>query len=170
VSEFPNLREVLPSRRTTAPTALQAGPGPVVWAGAFEAMRDEPAGVPVFLATLGAVADHAARAGFAANLFAAGGVDTVTAGRTDGVADVVAAFGATGSPVACLAGSDKAYAEIGAAVIEGLRGAGAVRVLLAGRPKGGLAELVDDHVAAGDDVVEFLRRTRQQLFEAELST
>jgi hypothetical protein len=26
-----------------------------------------------------------------------------------------------------------------------------------------LADLVDDHVAVGDDVVEFLRRTRTQL-------
>ena len=53
---------------------------PGFWAGPFEEMRDAPATAPVFLATLGTVAEHAARAGFAANLFAAGGVDTVTAG------------------------------------------------------------------------------------------
>jgi methylmalonyl-CoA mutase len=76
---------------------------------------------------------------------------------------VISAFGETGSPVACLAGSDTAYAEIGAAVVDALRAAGAQRVVLAGRPKGELAQLVDDHVAAGDDVVEFLRRTRRQL-------
>ena len=159
VSEFPNLREVLPSRRSTA----DRGGLPTSWAAPFETLRDEPAATPVFLATLGSVADHAARAGFAANLFAAGGVDTVTAGATTGVDDVVTAFRDTGSPVACVTGSDKAYAESGADVIAALRAAGATRVLLAGRPKGELAGLVDDHVAAGDDVVEFLRRTRQFL-------
>lgn len=160
VSEFPHLREVLPGRRSIA-----AGVGglPPSWAAPFEVMRDVPAGVPVFLATLGSVADHAARAGFAANLFAAGGVDTVTAGATQGIDDVLAAFRETGTPVVCVTGSDKAYAQSGAAVITALRAAGASRVLLAGRPKGELAGLVDDHVAAGDDVIEFLRRTRLHL-------
>jgi methylmalonyl-CoA mutase len=161
VSEFPNLREVLPTRRSAS--APDATPEPGFWAGVFEDMRDAPATAPVFLATLGAVPEHAARAGFAANLFAAGGVESVTAGATGSVADVVAAFGETGSPVACLAGSDKAYGESGAAVVEALRAAGATWVVLAGRPRGDLADLVDDHVAVGDDVVEFLRRTRTQL-------
>ena len=119
--------------------ALRGRPGrdrPGFWAGVFEDMRDAPATAPVFLATLGTVPEHAARAGFAANLFAAGGVESVTAGATGSVADVVAAFGETGSPVACLAGSDKAYAESGAAVVEALRAAGATWVALAGRPKG----------------------------------
>ena len=166
VSEFPNLREVLPSRRSVP----DGGEGlPASWAAAFEGMRDEPAATPVFLATLGSVAEHAARAGFAANLFAAGGVDTVTAGATNGVDDVLTAFHDTGSPVACVTGSDKAYAESGAEVIAALRAAGATRVLLAGKPKGDLADLVDDHVAAGDDVVEFLRRTRSHLAESTAS-
>jgi len=160
VSEFPNLREVLPNRKSVP----VGGAGlPASWAAAFEGMRDEPAATPVFLATLGSVADHAARAGFAANLFAAGGVETVTAGATEGVDDVLTAFRDTGTPVACVTGSDKAYASGAADVIGALRAAGATRVLLAGRPKGDLADLVDDHVAAGDDVVEFLQRTRQHL-------
>ena len=166
VSEFPNLREVLPTRRSAAAPDTTAGPG--FWAGVFEDMRDAPATAPVFLATLGTVPEHAARAGFAANLFAAGGVESVTAGATGSVADVVAAFGETGSPVACLAGSDKAYAESGAAVVQALRAAGATWVVLAGRPRGELADLVDDHVAVGDDVVEFLHRTRTQLGPAAI--
>ena len=45
--------------------------------------------------------------GALANLFAAGGIQTVTAGATDGVDDVVAAFGEAGSPsVVCLTGPD----------------------------------------------------------------
>ena len=85
VSEFPNLRETLPDRQSSPATG---GGLPQSWAAPFEDLRDEPARTPVFLATLGSVADHAARAGFAANLFAAGGVDTVTAGATDTAADV----------------------------------------------------------------------------------
>lgn len=163
VSEFPNLREVLPSRRP-----IDAGASDTFWANPFEELRDEPVSTPVFLATLGSVAEHAARAGFVANLFAAGGIDTVTAGRTSGVSDVLNAFHETKTPVVCLAGSDTAYAEMGADVVSALRSAGAGRVLIAGRPKGGLAELVDDQVAIGDDVVEFLRRTRAHLPETEL--
>ena len=93
----------------------------------------------------------------------------MTAGATEGVDDVLTAFRDTGSPVACVTGSDKAYAESAAAVIAALRAAGATRVLLAGKPKGDLAGLVDDHVAAGDDVVEFLRRTRSHLAEPTAS-
>jgi methylmalonyl-CoA mutase len=163
VSEFPNLREVLPTRRI--PDGLVENNS---WAADFENLRDQPASAPIFLATLGPVAAHAARAGFAANLFAAGGIDTVTAGATTGVEDVVGAFTAAGATVACLAGSDPAYGEIGAAVIAALRGAGARHVVLAGRPRGELADLVDDNVAVGDDVVEFLRRTRAQLDPAEV--
>ena len=164
VSEFPNLREVLPGRRSVDTPA----DAPAAWADPFETMRDRPAPEPVFLATLGTVADHAARAGFAANLFAAGGIDTVTAGPTGGVDDVLAAFGSAGVRVACLAGTDRAYTESGAAVAGALRAAGADRVVLAGRPGAALAAAVDDHVAGGDDVVEFLRRTRGHLFREQV--
>ena len=60
---------------------------------------------------MGTVAAHTARATFATNLFAAGGVAVETAGATDGVDDVLAAY--AGQPVVCLAGTDAAYAEWG---------------------------------------------------------
>ena len=60
LSEFPNLAEVLPDR------APVEGEQEVRRYGApFEAFRDEPANEPVFLATIGAVAAHTARATFA---------------------------------------------------------------------------------------------------------
>ncbi len=164
VSEFPLLRETLPARRVAV--SGDADPG---WADAFESMRDSPPPVPIFLATLGTVAEHAARAGFAANLFAAGGVDSVTAGVTSGADDVVVAFADSGATVACLAGNDKAYAATGVEVVEALRAAGARWVVLAGRPKGPISDVVDDHVAAGDDVVAFLARTREHLQEAQVA-
>lgn len=166
VSEFPHLRETLPERRSPDDAGTEPAAG---WAEEFESMRDHPPAAPVLLATLGTVAEHAARAGFAANLFAAGGIDSVTAGATGTAADVVGAFRESGTPVACLAGTDKSYAAIGVEVVEALRAAGARYVMLAGRPKGPIAEMVDDHVAAGDDVVQFLRRTRDQLQEAQVA-
>ena len=56
VSEFPNLREVFPVRASASATDQQQS---VSWAAPFEQMRDAPAAQPVFLATLGSVAEHA---------------------------------------------------------------------------------------------------------------
>jgi methylmalonyl-CoA mutase len=77
----------------------------------------------VFLATMGTVAAHTARATFAGNLFAAGGVDVVPAGKTEGVDDVLASY--AGQRVVCLAGPDKAYDAWGAELVTALREAGA---------------------------------------------
>src|SRR3546814_2387694 len=68
VSEFPNLAEVLPERAPHPNTDVRR------YGAAFEALRDQPASTPVFLATLGPIASHTTRATFAATLFAAGGV------------------------------------------------------------------------------------------------
>jgi methylmalonyl-CoA mutase len=159
LSEFPNLAETLPLRRPYADGALAVRP----YGQAFEALRDEPAAQPVFLATMGTVAAHTARASFATNLLAAGGVPVVNAGRTDDVETVLAAYDA--QPVVCLAGSDAAYAAWGAELVTALRDAGARWVVLAGRAgeKTIRADLVDDTCALGVDALDFLRRTRAAL-------
>jgi len=156
VSEYPNLHEELPQRRP-----YPGGPPAVHrYASEFEQMRDARAATPVFLATMGPVAAHTARATFAANLFAAGGVDTVTAGATSDVAAVLAAYRAAGSlPVVCLAGTDKAYGEWGTELVTALREAGARHVVVAGKP--GLG--ADDSAAMGLDALAFLRSTREHL-------
>ncbi len=158
VSEFPNLHEELPQRRPYGRTQ------PVLrYAHEFEAMRDDRAAQPVFLATLGRVAQHTARATFAANLFAAGGIDTVTAGATDGVEAVVEAYRQADAPaVVCLAGPDPLYAEWGGDLVAALREAGARHVVLAGKPESVDAD-VDDSCAAGLDALAFLRRTREEV-------
>jgi methylmalonyl-CoA mutase len=107
---------------------------------------------------MGTVAAHTARATFAANLFAAGGVAVEVAGPTGGVEDVLAAY--DGQPVVCLAGADTTYAEWGADLVAALRSAGAGWVILAGRP-GDLE--VDDSAAMGVDALAFLTRTREKL-------
>jgi methylmalonyl-CoA mutase len=147
LTEFPHLAESLPER-------AGAGDGVRRWGAPFEELRDEPATTPVFLATMGSVAAHTARAGFATNLFAAGGVPVALAGPTDGVESALAAY--DGQPVACLAGPDASYAEWGADLVAALRDAGARHVIVAGRADVGAY----DQCWAGMDALDFLRRTR----------
>jgi len=135
----------------------------------FEALRDKADALPqrptVFLATLGSIADFTARAGFARNLFEAGGLAAPSGDgfATNGATDLdalVGAFHDSGAKLACLCGSDPAYAEEGAAAAEALATAGAT-VWLAGRPaesealnKAGVASFI----FMGCDVVETLER------------
>jgi methylmalonyl-CoA mutase len=156
VTEFPHLAEELPARDPypVAPQVRRYG-------AQFEALRDEPASTLVFLATLGTVAQHTARATFLSNLLAAGGVAVETAGATASAADVINAYEKSGSsPVVALTGSDDLYAERGAETIDALRAAGAKHVIIAGKPRD-LA--VDDSAAMGVDALAFLHRTREAL-------
>ena len=127
----------------------------------LEALRDDPSGT-VFLATMGTVAAHTARATFASNLFAAGGIGCVNPGRNDDVEAVLAAYRGPdgGQPVVCLTGADGAYAAWGAEVVAGLRAAGAQWVMLAGKPIDGID--VDYTCAMGVDALDFLNRTREK--------
>ncbi|HEY0639452.1 MAG TPA: hypothetical protein VGD67_17535, partial [Pseudonocardiaceae bacterium] len=89
----------------------------------------------VFLATRGPQARHGARAAFAANLFRAGGLDTVAAGDTTTAEQLTEAYRAAGSPpVACLCATDDEYVENAAHATGVLRAAGARVVLIAGGP------------------------------------
>lgn len=158
LSEFPNLAETLPAREPHAPGAWEVRS----YGHAFEALRDAPAAAPVFLATMGTVAAHTARATFAANLLAAGGIATINPGRADEVDAVLAGYREAGSPaVVCLTGADTAYAEWGAPLVAALREAGARWVILAGRAPEGVE--VDDTCAMGLDALDFLTRTREKL-------
>ncbi|MDQ6658836.1 MAG: hypothetical protein M3Z00_11535, partial [Actinomycetota bacterium] len=69
-----------------------------------------------------------------------------------------------GTPVACLAGTDVAYAEHGVETIAALRAAGARTVLLAGTPAAARLEgLIDDHITIGTDIPALCRRIRDCL-------
>jgi methylmalonyl-CoA mutase len=159
VSEFPDLAQELPRRKPWPDEALRVDR----YGASYESMRDDPTTRPVFLATLGAVAQHTARATFAANLLAAGGVDTVSAGATEGPADLVKAFEEHDTTVVCLAGADPTYADWGAAALDALRAAGATYVILAGKPGEATVDGVDDSCATGVDALAFLDRVREEL-------
>jgi methylmalonyl-CoA mutase len=152
LSEFPNLGEALPDRATYPVTREVRRYG-----AAFEELRAHPTERPVFLATMGSVAQHTARATFATNLFAAGGVAIDAAGATSGVDDLMAGY--AGQRVACLAGTEAAYSEWGRQAVEALRAAGAAWVIVAGKGDVG----ADDSCGVGVDALTFLATTREKL-------
>ncbi|MFI0481085.1 methylmalonyl-CoA mutase family protein [Actinomadura sp. 9N215] len=171
VSEFPNLAETLPEREAAPerPGAYEhftsrARLPVVTYAQDFEALRDrsdahaETTGARprVFLATLGPVAVHTARASFAANLFQAGGIETVTGPPEE--------FAASGTAVACLCSSDRVYEERAADAARVLRDAGAVKIWLAGRGTyEGVPADVTAGVYAGCDAIEVLETALRDL-------
>jgi methylmalonyl-CoA mutase len=178
VSEFPNLAET-PVVRPPDPAArvAQTGAGALPkhrYPAEFEELRDaadahadrtgeRPA---VFLGTLGPAAVHTARASFAANLFQAGGLATPTSGSSVDPAEIVAAYRASGAAVACLASSDRLYAEHAVAVAIALRAAGAGPIWLAGSPGERAAQYsaagIDRFVFTGVNALAVLRDVHHQ--------
>jgi methylmalonyl-CoA mutase len=151
VSEFANVDESLPAP-VPPPIASPAAPALHVHrdAEAFDALRGRVAHAPreVALVTLGPPAEHRARAGYAAALFATAGLRTH---ETTAVARV---------DIACLCGSDERYAAEAAALATELRAAGCRRIVLAGRPgalEPALREAgVDTFIFVGCDVLATL--------------
>lgn len=115
---------------------------PHPFAEPFEALRDasdkwlaeEGSRPKVFLANMGPIAHHTARATFSKNFFEAGGFEAVT---NNGFADADAAAKAlaeSGAKVAVICSSDKLYPELVPDTTAKLKAAGARTVVLAGYP------------------------------------
>jgi len=174
-SDFPNLAEVPASVLDVAqvapppPSASAFEPLPSIrLAEPFEQLRDSSDAIlirsgsrpKVFLANLGTPADFTARATFAKNFFAAGGIEATD---DDGFAtreEMREAFEAAGANLACLCSSDEVYAREAVAAVQALRRAGA-SVWIAGRPAALESELrnagVSGFIFAGCDVLAALR-------------
>ncbi|MFN2560077.1 MAG: methylmalonyl-CoA mutase subunit beta [Jatrophihabitans sp.] len=155
VDEAPVERVPLPP----APTGLLPR---IRYAEDFEELRDRADNAPqrpiVFLAALGPVAAHSARAAFAANLFHAAGIECVTG--TGDVEELARAFRASGSTVACLCSSDRMYGEAAATGAAALRAAGAEQIWLAGKTP---IDGVDGYVHVRCDALAVLRSTLDTL-------
>ncbi len=106
----------------------------------------------VFLANLGPIPEHLARATFAQNVLAAGGIEAKSNDGFATLAELAAAFEKSSATAAILCASDAWYAEQAVAAAQALRQAGAKRLLLAGRP--GSQEA--DYRAAGVELFCFL--------------
>ncbi|KIZ15187.1 methylmalonyl-CoA mutase subunit beta [Streptomyces natalensis] len=162
VSEFPHLAEQ-PVHREPAPAPVGGGLPRVRRDDAYERLRSRSDAhlaatgerPKVFLAALGPVAAHTARVTFAANLFQAGGIETVQ--EAVDAETVGEAFARSGAQIACLCASDAVYGEQAAGVVAALKSAGARRVHLAGKRREEFVEAgVDTFVFAGCDAVETL--------------
>jgi len=143
VSEFPDLheapleREPLPADHELREGALAAGR----LAEPFERLRDRSDPHParhgarpkVFLANLGRLPEFRARATFAANLLAAGGLESI---QTNGFATAVEAaraFAASGAKLCAICSTDARYAEAVSELAPLLAERDAI-VILASRP------------------------------------
>jgi len=176
-SDFPDLIEapvaVLGVEAVTTaayPASIKFAPlPPLRLAQPFEALRDASdrmltltgARPKVFLANLGRIADFNARATFAKNFFEAGGIEAVTNDGFAGRDEMVAAFKASGAPLACLCSSDDLYAQEAAAAAQVIKAAGGHHIYLAGRPSERKAALeaagVSSFIHAGCDVLATLK-------------
>lgn len=176
VSEFASLKE----------TPLDREPWPVMPAPKFPSFRaaDEyeqlrdAAGAnadarPVaHLINLGTPADYTARATFATNLLAAGGIDVAMSDGVESGVDAAQLCGG-GTPVAApplvavICGTDAQYVDLVPEVATALKDAGCGTVLVAGNPSNHRSVYteagVDDFIHIGVDVVDTLRTLHDDL-------
>ncbi len=139
----------------------------------FEALRDasdarleeKGARPAVFLANLGPIAIHNARATFAANAFAAGGIEPLNSDGFETAQDAAKAFKDSGAAIACLCSSDALYADHAVPAAKALREAGAGTLYIAGRPADQVEALKEAGVTgflyAGCDLHALLREAQQ---------
>jgi methylmalonyl-CoA mutase len=127
------------SRDSTLEEIAPISPHP--YAAPFEALRDASdlaaeTGVrpKVFLANLGPVAAHTARAGFSRNFFEAGGFEVISSPPMTSGHEAQQAFRDSGANIAVLCSSDELYQTMVWEVAPQLREAGARTVILAGFP------------------------------------
>ncbi len=137
----------------------------------FEDLRDRSdravtAGKPVrvWAVTVGPLAKYSARLGFATNLFAAGGIETVEVAFVGGQPIEISDHG-SGPPVFCICGDDSDYEALISEIGQALPEAGAV--WLAGKPRGLAKEYADAGVTGylyvGCNVLEVLETTLADL-------
>jgi len=175
VTEFPTLDAIdapiadpvrpRPAPATPAPALTCTPLAPVHLAAPFESLRDAAAAAKkapaIFVATLGPVAEHSARADFARNLFAAGGIaakEAPVAPKT--ASDLAAAYKASACHIAVLCGSDTRYPDEAEAAATALKAAGARHVWLAGKFE---APGIDSNIFMGCDVLHTLKLAHAEL-------
>lgn len=141
----------------------------------FEALRDaadrhkraQGSWPSVFLANIGPVAQHTARATYAKNLFEAGGIQALGNNGFPDAESVASAFRASGARIAVLCGSDALYEAHAAPFAQALKAAGVEHLFLAGNPGDRRADLtaagIDEFVSVGCDVLSVLRATLARL-------
>jgi methylmalonyl-CoA mutase len=156
-----------PEREMFAPA--EGALTPIRLAEPFEHLRDlsdallRSAGArpKVYLAALGPDARHRPRVQFVREWLEAGGFEAVYDGEATTPDDATARLKASGARLACLCGTDDAYAEQAEAFAKAFKASGVKGVALAGRPgeseRAWRAAGVDDFIFAGGDAVATLQ-------------
>lgn len=169
ISPLPSVPAPTPGggRIITLPSIRVAEPYETLRVAADRALAISGARPKVFLATLGRLADFSARANYAKDFFEAGSIAAV---MNEGFADLAAmveAFAASGAKLACLCGTDDAYAAEAVSAAKALREASAKHIYLAGRPSQAEAALraagVGTFIHTGCDVVATLKAAHAEL-------
>lgn len=145
------------------------------YAESFEALRDAAdahkastgAWPVVFLANLGRVAQHTARATYAKNFFEAGGIQALGNSGFKDAASCAQAFCDSGARIAVLCGGDAQYEEHAETFARALKEVGVHTLFLAGNPgerrDAYAAAGVDSFISVGCDVLAILRSTLADL-------
>lgn len=144
-------------------------------AAPFEHLRaaarahQERRGAPlrVFLANLGPVIQHKARASFTTHFFEAGGIEALGNTGFETAAAAAAAFQASGARLAAICSTDEVYAAMVPELAPLLKERGAAAVIVAGRPGEQEAVFraagVDTFIFMGADLPELLREMHRRL-------
>jgi methylmalonyl-CoA mutase len=160
VNEFPNLAEPPLAQPVSSPALQRYACAFEELRDRSDAYLARAGARPmVLLLPLGPLAEHNIRATFAANLLASGGIEAVNPGTVDAAGAAVAVRDA-GVPVVVICGTDTRYGAEAGAVITAARAAGCALVCLAG-PEKAVAELpadqrADVYLTAKSDAVEEL--------------
>jgi methylmalonyl-CoA mutase len=160
VTEFPNLDE---APLTPRPSRGSGDYQEIRPAATFEALRSaaEPTKPKVYLANIGATSNFTARANFAANLYAIGGIHSVSGSGGDSVETILDEFKKSGAKIACVCAAEKDYDSLAQPLVDALVHAGAIHVSLAGKPKDITG--VDDYAFAGCDALTFAEKIHKTL-------
>jgi Methylmalonyl-CoA mutase, N-terminal domain/subunit len=106
----------------------------------------------IFLANLGAIAQHTGRATFAKNFFEVAGIETVSNEGFSDPAACAAAFTSSGAKIAILCSSDGVYEQLAVPTAQALKAAGCSFLFLAGAP----GDKKDAYNSAGIDDFIFM--------------
>jgi methylmalonyl-CoA mutase len=145
---------------------------PIRWAEPFETLRQRAeASAPrpaIFFANMASLAEFGARAQFARNLFAAGGVSSIGPEQAHAnMEGLIDAFRETGARVAVITGADAHYFDNAENAAQRLKASGARWVVIAGKPDASEAKLraagVDQFVFAGQDALAALTTLHRAL-------
>ena len=121
----------------------------------------------IFLANLGPIAKHTARATFAKNFFETGGLEALSNEGFSDAESCAKAFRESGARIAIICSADPVYEEMVGSVAPALKAAGCEKLFLAGHPGDKRDQYtgagVDDFIFLGGNVLDTLRGTLGQL-------